>query len=461
MTQIETVTNANEWPDDVLELCSQDPLYLVPFRVYLILEKHGRVQSASVPYVHHMWFLPLILGYLFGKRLYGVITRAEPTVSGHVFCCSSGSAYRTEAFFELLDHFKDSDTDTTLFTVAEAKEKFCSSYDATGISIVSFGECFATVSPLSVVRSLRSLWTISEEMAQLVAVNSLRYRIIAFNFLVVEYIKYRSLDNAAKEIESFHTFAPMPYQLKAVSHEDIYAYQHGIEEDDGDRAMAIPKYAPITYFIWGDVWKDGFEAKAHPHSEIHSVGSPRYDNLVAKRGTQQQDIDVLFVSGSHFLSQEGADKNAYRQLVEMVVDLCEENGWDLRIKLHPIEGSDRYKQWGYDEYITHEESIEKLLLRSRVAVTDVSSAFVESISLGTPIVVTQTSTRMNLGSFNPPSGLAFPDTLSAASAEIQRLIGTRVSVTEVSESGFITMNGSCERIHQIVMKRTRKDGSVQ
>jgi hypothetical protein len=167
---------------------------------------------------------------------------------------------------------------------------------------------------------------------------------IAFNFLVVEFIKYRSIENTAEGIDSFHTFAPMPYQIKAISHENIYAYQHGIENDEGTRAMAIPQYAPISYFVWGELWTDRFRRKAHPDSAVYPVGSPRYDTLVDKRGTQRRSIDLLFISGAHTLSREGANESAYRDIVETVVNICEQQGWELTIKLHPIEGPEQYEQ---------------------------------------------------------------------------------------------------------------------
>jgi hypothetical protein len=428
MKRMETVAATKQWPDDVLELCSQDAFYFVPFRVFIILYNVGKLQSSSVPFIHRMWFLPLILGYVCWKRAGGIVTRSAPTLSGHVFCCSSGSAYRTKALFELLDYFSSNGDETTMFTVSEAE-----------------------VSPLSVASNVRSLWNISEEMAQLLEVESLRYRIIAFNFLIVEFIKYRSIENTAGKIDSFHTFAPMPYQVKAVSHESMCAYQHGIENDDGSRAMAIPQYAPITYFVWGDLWTNRFKKKAHPKSSIYPVGSPRYDTLVEKRGMRTRSIDLLFISGAHTLSREGADEAAYRDLVEMVVDICEQQGWELIIKLHPIEGPERYEQWGYDEYITEETDIEALLLQSDIAVTDLSSAFVESISLGTPIVVTQSSATMDLEPLYGVSGLAFPDSLVEARADIKRLKGSHVTVDSVTESGMMNLNGSCGRIHDITV----------
>jgi hypothetical protein len=244
----------------------------------------------------------------------------------------------------------------------------------------------------------------------------------------------------------------MPYQIKAVSHDKIYTYQHGIERKSGERAMSIPQYVPLTYFVWGDVWVEQFRTKAHPDSEVYPVGSPRYDNLITKRHTQESDIDLLFISGSHTLTRDDQDEDAYHDLVNMVVSICEELGWKLAIKLHPVEGPERYKQWGYEDYIIEEDSIEKLLLRSDIAVTDLSSAFIESVLLGTPIVVTQTSMNTDLQFFGQMNGLAFPDTLSEARDDIRRLKGSDVLVDEVNRSGLLNLNNSSERIYQMVVE---------
>lgn len=450
MKRIQQVATSTEWPDDVLQLCSDNPFYFIPFRAYIILTNNNKLHSAPVPYIHRVWFLPLILAYVCWKRVVGILTGVAPQLSGHVFCCSSASGYRTEAFFQLLDQFRDNSADTTMFTVSDAAENFRQQYDTEGISIVTFGDCFTTVSPLVVGRALGSLWRIAGEMAELLEMDNLQYRIIAFNSLVVEFIKYRAIDNTAEGIDSFHTFAPMPYQLKAVDNEKIYCYQHGIGDHSEGRSMANPKYAPISYVTWGAHWTDMFEQQTHAASAIYPAGSPRYDSLAAERGTHNHDIDLLFISGSHTLSREDADEDAYRELVEMVVDVCAEHDWNLVIKLHPIEGPERYEQWGYDEYITDETDIVALLRRSAVAVTDLSSAFIESICVGTPVVVTRASTDFDMGPPIEMNGLSFPDTLAEARADIERTKGTLVAIDDVTESGFINLNDSCEEIYRIV-----------
>lgn len=396
MKRVEQETASNSWSDDILNLCSDNSFYFTAFRAYVILEGHGRVQSTSVPYIHRIWFLPLILGYVVGKRILGILSRSKPQLSGHVFCCNSAAPYKTEAFFELVNEFHDADKQTTLFGVSDALDAFHETGDNDDVNKVSFGGSFTTVSPVAVIRVLPHLWRKAGKMGDVLEIESRRRRIIAFNFLVTEFIKYDGIKRTDAGIDTFHTYAPMPYQLEAINHHQIYVYQHGIEADMGDRAFSIPKYAQVTYFVWGDAWVDKFERKSHPDSEVFPVGTPRYDALYERRKERDVDIDVLFVSGSHVIDNEEYDNEAYHELVDGVVEMCKERGWRLAIKLHPIENADQYEQWGYDNYITDEDNISDLLLRSDVAVTDLSSSFTESLVLGTPMVVTQSSQYLGL-----------------------------------------------------------------
>jgi len=357
-----------------------------------------------------------------------------------------------EGFFELVRYFNDEQEETTLFATEGCRQEFLDGYDSIDIDIVTFGKCFFTVSPITVLVALPSMWRIASKMAQLLDVENRLSRVIAFNFLVTEFIKYRAIEHTADGVESFHTLAPMPYQLKSIAHDHIYAYQHGIEAGGGDRSFSIPQYAAISYFVWGEAWIEEFEQKAHPESLIYPVGSPRYDMLVDQRGERNENIDVLFVSGTHVLQKEGYDKTAYRELVEKVVKTCEKYGWELAIKLHPVESAEYYEQRGYDEYIVDEGNISSLLLRSGVAVTDLSSAFTESVVLGTPMVVTQCSTReLDLEFVGEMDGLAFPDTLDEAIEEMSRMKGNVVPVRAIAESGFINLGDSRSTIKRIVM----------
>lgn len=450
MRRIEEIAPANYWPDDVLQLASDDHFYFVPFRIYIILQNQGRIQSSSIPYIHRMWFLPLILGYIFWKRFFGTVVGSTPSITGHVFCLSSDSQYRTEALFEIATDFRDRGEPTTILSVEGAKQEFLKQYDAKECNIVTFSDCFTAVSFLSVVRSLPSLWRIATRLAHSLEVDSIIHRVIAFNFLVVEFIKYTAIDNTSTDIKSFHTFAAMPYQTKAIDNDDIYAYQHGIEAGDGDRAMSIPKHAPISYFIWGKAWRDQFEKKAHPDSAVYSVGSPRFDRLVEKRGSESKDIDVLFLSGSQMMGNLGRSEADYRELVETVIDTCEEMDWNLHIKLHPIEQPTLYKKWGYDHFITEKTDINKLLLQADVAVTECSSAFVESAILGTPMVVTQTTMHFDFESFTSLDGLSFPDSLMEARDEIKSLKGRTISVADFEDDPLVYLGGSCDKIAQII-----------
>jgi hypothetical protein len=430
------------WADDILELCSEDSFYFTAFRAHVLIEGYGRVKSTSVPFINRLWFLPVIIGYITAKYLIGLVTRSEPQLSGHVFCCHSTAPYKTEAFFELVDHFHDSGEETTLFTVGGAKQLFQGEFPNRDLNTVTFSDCFTTVSPVTVISAFATLWRISNEMGRILDIDSLWRRVIVFNFLVVEFMKYDAIEQSNAGIQTFHSYAPMPYQLKSVDSDRMFIYQHGVEADDGDRSFSIPKYAPLNYVIWGDVWLKEFKQKAHPESAIYPIGSPRYD-LLAERPTERNvDIDVLFVAGSHVIGKTDFDESAYRELVESVVELCENNDWKLAIKLHPVENSSYYEQLGCDQYIVDEDNISILLLRSDVAVTDLSSSFIESLALGTPMVVTQSSSDRGYGSYASVPGIEFPDSLSEALNTIERVKGYRIPIEDINESGFIQIGDS-------------------
>jgi hypothetical protein len=214
--------------------------------------------------------------------------------------------------------------------------------------------------------------------------------------------------------------------------------------------MSIPKHAPVSYFIWGEAWRDQFEKKSHSDSVVYSVGSPRFDSLIEKRGSEPKDIDELFLSGSQMIGNCGRSEADYRQLVETVIDTCEEMGWNLQIKLHPIEEPTLYEGWGYDQFITEEKDINKLLLRSDVAVTESSSAFVESAILGTPMVVTQTTIYHDFESFTSLDGISFPGSLAEVPDEIKSLKGHTISVADFDDDPLVYLGGSCDKIAQIL-----------
>ena len=457
MTSIEEEANSNTWPESVIELSSKEPLHFTAYRVYVILEKHGRVKSTSVPFIHRVWFLPLILGYIFTKRITSIFSREANELDGHVFSLHSTSAYKTEAFLQLAKDFTEMDNqDVTLYGVDEAIENFNEQMNGGDITETTFGKSFEKVPIITLIKKLPHLWGIARGLAKKFHVRNLGRQITAFNFLVTEYIKFEGLKRNIGDIDSFHTYAPMPYQLKSVDNDLIYTYQHGIEVGEGNRSFSIPKYAPVTYFIWGSNWLEQFRQKSHPDSPIIPVGSPRYDSLFERREERDVDIDVLFVSGSHVIDSKGYDAQTYRELVDAVVNLCEKQGWNLKIKLHPIEEANLYVQWGYNEYITEVNDISALLLRSDVAVTDLSSAFTESLVLDTPMVVSQSSRQVGFQSFGPAPGLAFPDTLSETIHEIQRLKGTHIPVDEINKSGIIHIGESSDKIRNYCINEAKK-----
>lgn len=450
MNRIRREASANTWSDDVVRRCSDDPLNFTLFQEYVILEIYGRDKSTSIPFIHRVWYVLAIFVYLVGKWLISLI-RSPPELSGNVFCCHSMAPYKYESFQTLSRYFGERGLDTCILTVTGCRRQFLESTHFNSSDVVTFSEIFVAASPTRLLIELPRLWRLNRQMADLLEVDSVRHRIIAFNFLVTEAIKYQSLSRSLSDVESFHTFAPMPYQLKSIDNDILYAYQHGIEAGEGNRSFSIPKFTPLTFFVWGDIWTNEFTKRAHPESRILPVGSPRYDQMLERRDEREKIFDVLFISGTHTLDEPDLDTNAYDTLVDTVVQLCRKNDWKLGVKLHPSESPGYYRRRGYGEYLVSEEDISRLLLNSELAVTDISSALTESVVLGTPMVVAQQSTtKYRLDSFGKCEGLAFPNDIEEVEREITRLKGSTVPVDEVVNSGLMNLCGSQSRILHIV-----------
>lgn len=450
MQRIQEEANAPNWADDILELCKMNPMYFMAFRSYALLETYDEVVNTPVPFVHKYWFIPLFFVYVVGKFLVGVVLPKDTHVSGHVFCCTSTSSYRSDSFFDLVEFFDNSRTSATLYCTSDCQRKY-QDQDRKSANIATIGSTFRNISPFAFFRGIPDLWRVNMMMAKLLEVERFRWKVVVFNVLLAEHVKYLGLRSSIREVKSFHTYSPMPYQLLAVENTRIFTHQHGIQATSGNRAMAIPKFAPVNYLVYGAFWVDNFSRKAHPESNIYPVGNPRFDRLVERRTERSSEIDLLFVSGSHILDRSDFDECEYRELVESVVGICSDQGWKLVIKLHPIEGPEYYESWGYEEYITDEDDIIDLLLCSDVAVTDVSTAFLESILVGTPMVVTQhTDMDLGLDGIDDIEGLTFPESLTQARKDILRLKGSIVSEAAISSSSIMEIGDTEARIERVV-----------
>jgi hypothetical protein len=208
---------------------------------------------------------------------------------------------------------------------------------------------------------------------------------------------------------SVHTYSPMPYLIENTKKDRIFVYQHGTQWKSANTLMAVPFYIPLTYFIWSDLWAESFEDASHPDSQIISVGSPWHDHLAKSYTETKPKFDVLLISQSHDLQTQAEDER-YKKFVKTIVEVCERNKLDLKIKLHPKESNAWYRDHGLSNYIDEFEDIDIALQQTQVAVTDHSSAFVESSVYGTPIVVADIHEK-NLSSLAPVQGVFFPETI--------------------------------------------------
>jgi UDP-N-acetylglucosamine 2-epimerase len=247
----------------------------------------------------------------------------------------------------------------------------------------------------------------------------------------------------------------MPYQIKSIENKIIYVHQHGLQSLPGDRAQSIPKYAPVNYFTYGRYWNKYFRMKSHPDSNIISVGNSRFDDLF-KQDKEHTEIDVLFISGTHALEWPAFDEKKYKSLIDTVTNICEQNDWNMRIKLHPRESDKYYSEWGYEKYITKSKDIENLLLKSDIAVTDASSAFIESLLLNTPVIFAQYSIDiLQMDRPDTIEGISFPEDLEQLSKDLTQMKGDSVNKKKLSQSSMFKLGDSTQN----VMKAVKQDNN--
>jgi hypothetical protein len=451
MDRINKEAYSDSWSEDILRLCEDEPFNFMAFRVYVLLHIQGKMPSNPAPFIHRIWYLPIILLYISLKRIQWVLTDDLARAEGHIFCCTSTEGYRSESFFELVQYFTEEGEETTLYCTSRCKKNFYKNFSDDITNIVTYSQTFQRVSLTGLVLDIPMLWSISTEMYNRLEVSSWSDKVICLNFLITEHIKYRGLSKACSKIDSFHTYSPMPYQIKSIESEKIYVHQHGLQATPGDRAMAIPKYSPVNYFVFGQFWSFEFKKKSHPQSKIFVTGNPRYDSLFKKPKPENPKIDVLFVSGTHILDRSDFEEDNYKSLVDLIINVCDRNNLDVSIKLHPKETDKYYRKWGYENKIVQNEDITQLLSQSRIAVTDVSTAFIESILLQTPFILAkQSSIDLAIDGADKINGLVFAGSLKEVENKIESLNTLYVSKDDIKSWNVVDVGNSKGKILNIV-----------
>jgi hypothetical protein len=237
----------------------------------------------------------------------------------------------------------------------------------------------------------------------------------------------------------------MPYQVRATVSERLYVYQHGVQFSPEEDSWGAISFFPATLLVWGEAWVETFEWLIHPETRIDVTGSPWHDYLSKSRDKSTAEWDVLLLGGSQVTTHSEKRERLYEELVANLIQACEDNGWSLAIKLHPAESGEWYREQGWERYIVEFDGIRDALNSADIAVTHFSSAFVESIALGTPIVLSETWSH-GLSDLRPIAGTNFVDD-NEIEQEIKRVQESSLdSDSIIEDTRLLDVGQSVDRI---------------
>jgi len=412
----------------------------------------GTAEASEVPFLTSPLFPVILLGYLFIARLQHIIWRLiglrkdSVTAADHLFSMTSSHGYRTYLSLDLASELHNRGCDVALLCspgVADHRKE----WEETGARTVTHRELHGRI-PFHV--SLRSVLRAVGVTITLIrgadVVSGFGQYTRYYNYVFLEHVKRDSVRPLINDETSVHAFSPMPYLITAASPSRVYVYQHGIQWPDGKLMMAAPFFVPLTYFVWADSWREHFRDYVHSKSRIVTAGSPWYDQLAERTEDTKPSYDVLLVGNA--VGHHSKLPPSYKQMVQNVVSFCEEHGYSLAIKLHPLEESSQYEEYGWGHYVVPYEDIDTALLDARVSVTNTSSAFVESAVLGVPAVVADLGGR-GLSSLSPVDNVRFTDGPAVTDA-LSSALDDPSTFSSNNASPMVRVEGSVERILSVV-----------
>lgn len=379
--------------DDLGAFLRDHPLAYAAYRINYLLEHDRDISERDeIPFLTSVVFPVVLCGYVLFARARGVGERllgAErpPTLGpdGHLFVMSSQSGYRTETFLDVARQLNDDGQDVVLLCSPSAESRQ-EEWEREGFVTTAHRTLHSHLTLWRVVRNMLVAAVLVYRLHRIAGIPRRRLS-LCYNFLFLESVKRETVTELVDGAPKIHTFSPMPYIIDSSVPDRTFVYQHGLQQPTDGRIMAAPFFAPLTYLLWGDPWRDTFERCTHPDSQLWVVGSPWHDHL-AEKGSEGRatSYDVLFVSGSH-AAVDSVIEADFERLVANVVEYCEREERSLAIKLHPLETSGWFEERGWGGYITDFDDIDDALLASRASVTNGSTAFIESAVLGVPAIV--------------------------------------------------------------------------
>lgn len=442
---------------ELTEIFRDRPLAYAGYRISELKKRgSGISESDEIPFVTTPVFLFAIVGYVLvarakyrWKQVTGDPGPERLPEDGHLFSMTSTHGYRSRSFLEVAEALQERGEEVCLLcSPAAADER--SSWEADGLRTTTHRELHGRIGVPALVRSVAAsvvetgrLWAHGDTHRSLSGLYQY------FNFILLEHVKRESVRDLTAEQPNVHTFSPMPYLVDSTTADRLFAYQHGIQMSNHDKCLSLPFFAPMHLFIWGDAWLERFGNVLHSESTLHVVGSPWYDYLASRRADREVRTDVLFVGGSHGLTDPDVAEE-YEQLMRTTVETCERNGYSLGIKLHPLESTEWYDERGWGEYVASFDDIDDALLQSGVAVTNTSTAFVESAVLSVPVVVADLFEK-GLSDLAPVDYIRFTDGPEVAEAVEDAVEGGEFQSAD--SRPLVVLDGSRDRIVDVVLGR--------
>jgi len=203
--------------------------------------------------------------------------------------------------------------------------------------------------------------------------------------------------------------------------------------------------------LWGRGWKVNFAREAHPETEFYAVGSPYFDHLqTVARGFDDRVYDVLIIGGSHASDPQEALPWTYEAVVTEALLVAESLNYNVAIKLHHNEPIEWYEARGLDQYVVEFTDIVDAVGDSKVVVNVKSSAFVEAVAMGVPVIVDE-SWRTYYEKMNAEAGVDLLDF-----EELEETLplyvegGRRRGALSDGSAEFLRIGESMDRIANIV-----------
>lgn len=445
----------------------ETPIAYVAFRVMHIYSESGEDAMAErdeVPFLSNIFFPLFLTVYVMYRRIYRllkIIFGRENTLTNvdHLFTMTSDHEYKTHSFLTVGERLRDEGEEVVLLcSPATADDRM--DYEDQEFETTTFRELLGGVAlvrmALGFVTSVRILLDLRSLQPE--GFNAAPTSMV-FNVTFLETIKTAGLREATDH-PVVHTYAPMPYILESTFHDRVLVYQHGMLLAHPEKiAMGYPFYVPLTYFVWGQKWIDKVGKRAHPESELLPVGNPWHDYLIklGRRKRGNPEVNILLISNAHGGFATDARERTYELVVRELIEACELRGWSLAIKLHPGGTGEWYGERGWDSHIKEFDGIIEALLATRVAVTDYSSAMIESALLGTPVLVTDSVKSTDLESQLSLTNISFVDPKNLRSA-IEEMLSDAGAGLDSPTPEFAD-GSSVDRIVDVAIDRADRYGS--